>query len=75
MSGPDQTPMPRMLTVGEAAERLRTTPYNVREWIRRKRLRATKPFGTWLIPEDAIDELLAFKTNVAVPDKAEDGVA
>ena len=65
MTGPDQDPVgPRLLTVREVAERLRTEPHNVREWIRRKRLRATRPFGTYLIAEEDLDALLRERSNV-----------
>lgn len=59
------TPGPRvdLLTAAEAAVRLRTTAYNVTAMCRAGKIRATKPFGTWLIPQDAIDELLEAKAN------------
>jgi excisionase family DNA binding protein len=65
MTAPDLDPVgPRLLTVKQVAERLQTNPYNVREWIRRKRLRATQPFGTWLIREDDLEALLRERSNL-----------
>lgn len=54
---------PRMLTAAEAAARLRTTAWSITEKCRTGKIPATKPFGTWLIPEDAIEELLRAKSN------------
>lgn len=64
MGTPDQDPVgpQQFLTVQQVADRLRTKPYNVRDWIRRGRLRATKPFGTLLIDPADLDALLAEKT-------------
>lgn len=50
---------PKLLTVTEAAELLRTTPAALIRRCRAGDIRASKPFGSWLIPTDAIDELLA----------------
>lgn len=50
---------PQLLTIDEAAERLRTTRMLLLRKCRAGEIRATKPFGTWLIPADAIDEVLA----------------
>jgi len=52
----------RMLTVEEAAERIRTTPHTVRRWLRDGKLRGTRPGGTrlgWRIPESEVQKLLA----------------
>jgi excisionase family DNA binding protein len=54
---------PRLLTVAEVADMLRTKPHNVANMCRRKRIRATKPLGTWLIPADAVTELLEKGAN------------
>lgn len=60
----------RYLTVDEVARLLRTTPYSVTRKCRDKVLRATKPFGTWLIYAEDVEELLAAKAN-DVSDEAE----
>jgi excisionase family DNA binding protein len=54
---------PRLLTVAEVADMLRTKPHNVANMCRRNRIRATKPFGTWLIPADAVTELIEKRSN------------
>lgn len=53
----------RLLTVDEAATLLRTTPNVVIRRCRSGEIPATKPFGSWLIRADTIDELLAAKSN------------
>jgi excisionase family DNA binding protein len=51
----------RVLTVREAAERLRVNPETVRVWLRQGKLRGTLIGGTksgYRIPESEIDRLL-----------------
>jgi excisionase family DNA binding protein len=66
---------PRLLTVAEVADILRTKPHNVASMCRRKRIRATKPFGTWLIPADAVTELLEKRSNGEQGNAAPESVA
>jgi len=48
----------RMLTVAQAAPQLRTSPYALRNQCRNHQIpEATKPAGTWLIPEDVVAQL------------------
>jgi excisionase family DNA binding protein len=51
----------RMLTVKEAADRLRTTEVTIRRWIKAGKLRGRMPGGTklgYLIPESEVERLL-----------------
>jgi excisionase family DNA binding protein len=51
----------RLLTVGEVAERLRTTPETVRRWMRAGRLNGVRLGGTklgWRIPASEVERLL-----------------
>ena len=51
----------KVLTVEEAAERIRTTPHTVRRWLREGKLKGTRPGGTrlgWRIPESEVRHLL-----------------
>ena len=55
-----------VLTVEEAAARLRTTPETVRRWLRSGKLRGVRPGGTklgWRIPEAEIARLLGMATE------------
>lgn len=45
------------LTIEQAAGRLQITPYTLRLWIKKGKLRAIKPGRAWRIPECALDEL------------------
>ena len=50
-----------MLTVREAADRLRTTDVTIRRWIKAGKLRGRMPGGTklgYLIPESEVERLL-----------------
>ncbi|SDN14073.1 helix-turn-helix domain-containing protein [Acetanaerobacterium elongatum] len=47
-----------LLTVKEVADRLKLTPYTVREWIREGKLKASKVGGVWRIKEDNLSALL-----------------
>lgn len=51
------------LTVGEAAEVLRLSPITVMKRCRAGAIPATKPLGIWLIPADALTELLEARSN------------
>lgn len=55
--------LPRYLTVAEVAERLRTSPYAVLRLCRSHKLPAAKPFGKWLIEEDALNDHIAASHN------------
>jgi excisionase family DNA binding protein len=51
----------RVLTVSEAAQRIRTSEATVRRWLREKKLRGVRPGGTrlgWRIPESEVERLL-----------------
>jgi excisionase family DNA binding protein len=52
----------RMLTVREAAERLRVTPITVQRWLRQGKLAGTRlpsARAGWRIPESAVERLLS----------------
>jgi excisionase family DNA binding protein len=52
----------RLLTVFEAAERLRANPQTIRRWLRQGKLKGTMPGGTKLgyrIPKSEIRRLLS----------------
>ena len=51
-----------MLTVREAAERIRANPESVRRWLRQGKIRGTLPAGDrlgWRIPESEVERFLA----------------
>lgn len=48
---------PQMLTVAEVADRMKVTPRTVGDWIRDKKLRATKVGRDWRI---AVTDLMIF---------------
>lgn len=50
---------PALLTVGDAAIRLRLSPATVRTWIARKRIDYVKVGGAVRIREDVLDALVA----------------
>lgn len=50
-------------TVAEVAEQLRMTPWQVTKMCREGKLRATKPGKSWLIPTDAVADLLDAHRN------------
>jgi excisionase family DNA binding protein len=55
-----------MLTVREAAHRLRTTEVTIRRWIKAGKLRGRMPGGTklgYLIPESEVERLLPKPTE------------
>lgn len=56
---------PENLTVAEVADILRCTIWSVLDMCRKGRIRASKPGRAWLIPRDAVDELLAEHSNEA----------
>ncbi len=56
--------MTTLLTVKEAAERLRRSPRFVLDELRRKNLRGSRYGGAWSIREDDLDTYLAAKANV-----------
>lgn len=45
------------LTVGEAAERLKVTPYTMREYLKAGKVRGIKVIRQWRVPESALTEL------------------
>jgi excisionase family DNA binding protein len=51
---------PRLLTVREVAQRLRSSPETVRRWLRQGKLRGFRPGGTKLGYRVAEDELERF---------------
>jgi excisionase family DNA binding protein len=56
----------RLLTVREAAERLRTTEETIRRWLRSGHLRGVRPGGTrlgWRIPESELRRIIALGTT------------
>jgi excisionase family DNA binding protein len=59
--------MTKWLTPEQVAADPRLPRYNA-DWIRKQlrsgNLRGSRPGGRWLIPEDAIDEMLERKSNV-----------
>jgi len=57
------------LTVKEVAARLRTTRWSVTSRCRNGELGAIKPFGVWLIPETAVDELI--RSSKTAPETGE----
>lgn len=48
-----------LLTVEEAAARLRVSEWTLRKWLREGRLRGSRPGRDWRIEEAAVAELLA----------------
>lgn len=58
----------RLLTVQEAAERIRSSPESVRRWIRQGRIKAFRPGGTRLgyrIPEPEVERFLTSRGSGA----------
>lgn len=58
----------RLLTVQEAAERIRSSPESVRRWIRQGRIKAFRPGGTKLgyrIPEPEMERFLTSRGSGA----------
>lgn len=53
----------KYLTTAEAADILRLTTWQVVNLCRDNKLRATKPFGKWLIDPDDLDKHIAAKFN------------
>lgn len=53
-----------LLTVPEAADRLRKSERFVKDEIRRKNLRASKYGGAWHVSEADLDTYIAAKANV-----------
>lgn len=56
---------PPLLTAAEVAERLRVTPATVVRLCAAKKIPATKPAGTWLIDEAALEAHIAASSNQA----------
>ncbi len=51
--------MPKpLLTLDEAAQRLRTTSWTVRRWIREGKLVGTKIGGEWRVDPDDLEEFI-----------------
>jgi excisionase family DNA binding protein len=50
--------MTELLTVREAAERLKVQPKTVREWLKRGRLHGAKAGKSWRVPAEALAEVL-----------------
>jgi len=66
----------QVLTVEEAAERIRTTPQTVRRWLRDGKLRGVRPGGTklgWRIPESEVQKLLAGSGPTLAPAQEREG--
>lgn len=57
-----------MLTVPEAAKRIRRNPETVRRWIREGRLRSVKVGTQYLVDEADLDALTAGSGSTPVPD-------
>ena len=56
----------RLLTVAEVAARVRVSEATVREWLRRGRLKGSRPGGTkagWRIPESGVRRLLSSESD------------
>ena len=56
----------RLLTVAEVAARVRVSEATVREWLRRGRLKGSRPGGTkagWRIPESEVRRLLSSESD------------
>lgn len=47
-----------LLTVPEAAKLLRVSEHTIYLWLRSGKLKSVRPGRKWLIPEDAVRELL-----------------
>lgn len=56
--------MSALLTVPEAAEKLRKSERFVKDEIKRKNLRAAKFGGQWHVTQEAIDSYIAAHMNV-----------
>lgn len=52
------SPVPTYLTVAEAAEVLRCTPFEVRRLCNNGKLKAAKPGKVWLITPDALRDFV-----------------
>lgn len=63
-----------LLTVEEAARRLRLSQETIRRWLREKRIRgirlATARAG-WRIPAAAVDEMLSEGRQIPLPESAD----
>ncbi len=53
-----ETPISRLLTIAEAAERLRVNPKTVRRWIAGDELAAYRVGRQWRITEDQLTQFL-----------------
>ncbi len=65
------------MTVEDAAERLRVTPYTMRKWLRIGRVGGVKLGGQWRVPEASLTALTASATRLqpiafASPDATEE---
>jgi len=56
---------PALLTVKEAATKLRRSPRFVLDELRRKNLRGSRYGGAWSIREDDLETYVAAKANVS----------
>lgn len=45
-------------TTRQVADAMHVHPATVREWIRSGKLRAIRPYGRWLVPDEVVVELL-----------------
>ncbi len=50
--------IPELLTVKEAAARLKVQPKTIREWLQPGKVRGAKAGKSWRIPVDALTELV-----------------
>ncbi len=55
---PPETPISRLLTIAEAAERLRVNVKTVRRWISAEQLAAYRVGRQWRITEDQLTQFL-----------------
>ena len=52
------------LTVEDISEMLGVAPDSVRQWIRDKRLKATRPGRQWLVKREDLEKFLKERTNI-----------
>lgn len=62
-----ETPIPSLLTIAEAAERLRVDPKTVRRWIAAGELAAYRVGRQWRITEDQLMQFLRARCRGQTP--------